>query len=441
MTPIARFRPFGSLCIALAALVFMPAGAQPVPASRGGDHIVAVVNQELVTAGELERRLAAVRAAAARAGQPTEGEEALRKQALEALVEERVLVTHARDANWRIDEADLDRAVQSVAQQNQLTLPQLVERLQLEGLDLARFRASLRDQIAVERTREREVAARIVIGEDEIDREIALRQSKAQLDGDLNLAQILVTLPEGADAATVAARRARAEAALARLKAGEAFEVVAREVSEDANRERGGEIGARPASRLPDLFVDATRDLAAGAFTPTLVRSGAGFHILKVLARESTGLPKVVETRARHILLRTSDQATPQTAARRLAELRKQIESGARRFEDVAREVSEDGSAAGGGDLGWFRPGMMVPEFEEPMNALAVGALSAPVVSRFGVHLIQVVDRREVEVEAKELRGQVRNELRERKFQQAFEDWMDELRARAYVEFRDPADR
>lgn len=438
MMPLVRLRLLGPLCFALAGTW---AHAQSVPASRGGDHIVAIVNQELVTAGELDRRVAAVRAAAARAGQPVEGAEALRKQALDTLVEERVLVTHARDAGWRIDETDLDRAVQSVAQQNQLTMPQLVERLQLEGLDLARFRANLRDQIAVERTREREVAARIVIGDDEIDREIDLRRSQSQLEADLNLAQILVTVPERADEATLKSRRAWAQAALNRLKAGEAFETVAREVSEDANRERGGEIGSRVASRLPDLFVNATRELGPGQFTPALVSSGAGFHILKVLARGETGLPRVVETRARHILLRTSDQATPQTAARRLSELRAQIESGARRFEDLAREVSEDGSAAAGGDLGWFRPGMMVPEFEEPMNALAVGGLSLPVVSRFGVHLIQVVDRREVAIELKELREQVRNELRERKFQRAFQDWMDELRARAYVEFREPGDR
>ena len=244
-------------------------------------------------------------------------------------------------------------------------------------------------------------------------------------------------MPEGADAATVAARQAAAQAALARIQAGEAFDKVAKELSADANRERGGEIGARPATRLPDLFVRATRDLAVGQVTAAPVRSPAGFHLLKLLSRDSADAPKVTETRARHILLRTSEQATVQTAARRLSQLRAQIESGARRFEDVAREVSEDGSAAEGGDLGWFRPGVMVPEFEEPMNDLAVGAMSQPVASRFGVHLIQVIDRRQVEVDEKELRQQVRNQLRERKFQQAFADWLRELRARAYVEMRD----
>ena len=247
MTPSSRPRLGFALALVLTALAAAPASAQSSAEVRGGDHIVAVVNQELVTAGEVERRVAALRAAAAREGRPRESDEALRKQALEDLVEERVLITHARDAGWRIDDVELDRAVQSVALQNNLTMTQLAERLQLEGLDLPRFRANLRDQIAVERTREREVAARIVIGEDEVERELQQRRERAQLQGDLNLAQILVSVPDRADEAAVAQRRARAEAVLARLNAGEAFEAVAREVSEDVNRERGGEIGARPA--------------------------------------------------------------------------------------------------------------------------------------------------------------------------------------------------
>lgn len=439
MTPIDRIRFVGLLCSALVAAT--PSLAQEPARSRGGDHIVAVVNQELVTAGELQRRIDTVRQELGRAGQAALDNKAMRQRALEELIQERVVVTHSRDAGWRVDEADLDRAVQSVATQNQLTLPQLTERLRLDGMDMTRFRASLRDQILVERTREREVAARILVSEAEIDAHLAARRSAVGADPEVNLAQVLVSVPEGADENTVQTRKARAEAALARLRAGESFVTVAAQVSEDANRERGGEIGARPVSKLPDLFINATRELAVGEFTPTPLRSGAGFHILKVVARDEPGAPRVTETRARHILLRTSEQASPQVAARRLMQLREQIASGARRFEDVAREVSEDGSAPEGGDLGWFRPGVMVPEFEEPMNALPVGGLSQPVQSRFGMHLIQVEDRRQVAVQPKELRAQAMNELREQKFQQAFDEWMRELRARAYVDIRDSADR
>ncbi|MDH4050357.1 MAG: peptidylprolyl isomerase, partial [Rubrivivax sp.] len=235
----------------------------------------------------------------------------------------------------------------------------------------------------------------------------------------------------------LADRRARAEQALARVRAGEAFEVVAREMSEGPNRERGGAIGLRPVDRLPDLFVSATRGLAVGDVTPEPLRSPAGWHVLKLLDRKLPNDSGLVETHARHILLRTSDEARPEQAAQRLLQLRRQIESGARKFEDVAREVSEDGSAAQGGDLGWFGPGVMVPEFEEPLARLPVGAISDPVLSRFGVHLVQVLDRRPLVLTDAQKREQVRNVLRERKFKQAYADWVRELRSQAYIERRD----
>ncbi len=443
--PIAGLRTAPKL---LSALALMLATAGPALAQRAaeprvvatpGDHIVAVVNRELVTAVELGRRQALIRQGALRAGQPLPGPAALREQALQSLIEERVIVTHARDLGWRIDDAEIDRAVQSVAAQNQLTLDQLRERLQIEGLDMGRFRAQLRDQIAVERTREQEVIARIVVTEDEVDRALQAERDAARANAEVNIAQILVAVPDGADAARLAERRQRAEQALARVRAGEDFAAVARELSDDASRERGGELGLRPPERLPDLFVDAVRGLEVGQVAAAPVRSGAGFHVLKLLQRQAAADDgMVIETRARHILLRTSDQASPEQAGRRLQALKRQIESGARRFEDVAREVSEDGSAAAGGDLGWFGPGVMVPEFDEPASRLAPGEISEPVLSRFGVHLIQVLERRRTALPPAQRREQVRNVLRERKFQQAYQDWVDELRARAYVELREP---
>ncbi|GAB4035024.1 MAG: peptidylprolyl isomerase [Rubrivivax sp.] len=441
MTRAPIFRPL-ALALALAASGAATAQVREVAprvVTTPGDHIVAVVNQELVTAVELDRRQAQIRQQLLRAGQPVPPAAQLRQQALDSLVEERVIVTHARDQGWRIDETEIDRAVQSVAQQNQLTLEQLRQRLAVEGLDMTRFRASLRDQIAVERTREREVIARIVVNEDDIDRALEAEREAARANAEINIAQILVRVPDGADEATVAERRTRAEQALARAQAGEPFADLARALSDDASRERGGELGLRAAERLPDLFVDAVRALEPGQVAPALVRSGAGFHVLKLLDRQGgEARDTVAETRARHILLRSAGQTTPEQAARRLAQLKRQIESGERRFEDVAREVSEDGSAAAGGDLGWFGPGVMVPEFEEPASRLAPGQISDPVASRFGVHLIQVLERRRVAVEPAQRRAQVRNALRERKFAQSFEEWVDELRARAYIEVREP---
>ena len=404
---------------------------------RNGDFIAVIVNQELVTAGEVDRR---IERAVAEAGPgvrlPAETE--MRRQALDALIDERVMISSARESGVRVEEPDVDRAVQSIAAQNQITLAVLRERLRAEGTDYGRFRINVREQMLIERLREREVYQRIRVSEEDIDAYLLQQREAANTDPQTNLAQILVTVPEDANPAQVAARRAIAEAALARVLAGEAFEVVAREVSEDGNRRAGGEIGLRLASRLPDAFVEATKALRPGQVTPQPLRTGAGFHVIKVIDRKEAVPGRITQTRARHVLLRTSPQLSAEVAARRLAEYRGQIESGERSFEDIARQFSEDGSAAAGGDLGWASPGVMVPEFEGAMNELAINGLSVPVVSRFGVHLIQVLERRETVPEVKQLREQGRTAIREQRFEQAYLDWTKELRSRAYVEYREP---
>ena len=426
-----------ALAVSFAAVGSL-AMAQSDRTLRIGDYIVAVVNSELVTANEVEQRSGRVRDEARRGGGRMPPGEVLRKQVVDALIDERVLVTYARDSGVKVDEAELDRAVGSVAANNRVTLAELRRRLQAEGIEFSRFRSSLRDQILVERVREREVQARIRVSDAEIDKLIEQQRGAAEAGAELNLAQILVTVPEGASEAQVAERRARADAALARVQAGADFATVAREVSEDGNRANGGVIGLRPSNRLPDLFVEVTKNLKAGEMTPQPIKSGAGFHLLKVVERRDGQVHRVNQTRARHILLRTSAQASAQDAARRLEDLKRQIEGGQRRFEDVAREVSEDGSAANGGELGWVSPGGFVPEFEEAMSRLAPTAISPPVLSRFGVHLIQVIERRLVEISDKEIREQARAALREQKFDSAYQEWAKDLRARAYIEMREP---
>jgi peptidyl-prolyl cis-trans isomerase SurA len=423
--------------LATALGVCLGAAAQS-RAPINGDYIAAVVNQELVTAGEVERRIERARVEASRAGMRLPPPAELQRQALDALIDERAMISSARESGMKVDELEVDRAVQNIAQQNQVSLDVLRQRLRDEGIDYPRFRANLRDQIMIERLREREVYQRIRINDEDVDKVLAEQRAAANVDAPTNIAQILVTLPEGASPAVEAERRARAEAALARVQGGEPFDAVAKEVSEDNNRAQGGAMGLRPASRLPDAFVDAVKSLKVGEVAPTLLRTGAGFHVLKLLARQEVALGQVTQTRARHVLLRTSPQLSAELAARRLAEYKRQIEAGSKSFEDIARQFSEDGSAAAGGDLGWAAPGVMVPEFETAMNELALNGISEPVVSRFGVHLIQVLERREVTLEAKQLREQARNVLREQKFEQAYLDWTKELRSKAYVEMREP---
>ena len=413
--------------------------SNPSPAQRvSGDFILAVVNQELVTAREVEQRYLRVRENALRTKTALPPEAEVRRQLLDLLIDERAQVAHAREVGPRVDEGELDRAVANVAAQNQVTLAQLRQKLSEDGIDYARFRKNIRDQILVERVREREVQARIRITDADIDALLVKQRAEASTRAEYNVAQILVTVPDNASDAVVAERQARAEAALSRVKAGESFAAVALEISEDANKAQGGSLGLRTPDRLPDVFVERIKGLKTGQVSDTLLRTGAGFHVLKVVERRDGQAFSITETRARHILLRVSAQLDQATAVSRLADLKRQVLDGTGSFEQLAKDNSEDGSAAQGGDLGWTPPGTFVPEFEEAMNALPIGGLSDPVISRFGVHLIQVAERRQTALDAKQEREQARNVLREKKYEQAYAEWTRELRARAYVELRDP---
>lgn len=428
------------LSTAFAALLLAPAsrtlaadtGARPAGA------IVAIVNQDLVSDIEVQQRIERAVEEARRRGQTPPPAAELRKGALDSLINERVVLTYARENSAKIDEVELDRVVSNVAAQNHLSMPELRERLRTDGVDYRRFRENLRDQLMVERVREREVLGRIHVADFEVDAYLEKLRQATLANAQLNIAQVLVIVAEGASAAVVAERKAKAEQALARIKAGEPFQLVAKQVSEDAYKDKGGEIGLRPASKLPELFVAQVKNLAVGEVAPSLVRSGAGFHILKLLERQDSSAT-VTQTRSRHILLRPSAQLTAELASRRLAEYKRNIEAGKLSFEAVARENSEDGTAANGGDLGWVSPGTFVPEFEEAMNALPIGGISAPVVSRFGVHLIQVVERRSVALDPKQLRAQAMTALREQKYEQTYAEWVTELRNRAFVEIREAA--
>ena len=419
---------------ALVAAVLLSSALQ----AMAQDYIAAVVNQELVTAGELQQRLARIRDDANRSRTPLPPPATLRKQVLDTLIDERVLVTTAREIGNRVEEPELDRAVANIATQNQLTMAQLRERLRQEGQSYAKFRDNIRDQLMVERLREREVSNRIRISDVDIDDLIEKRRVAAGSNAEINVAQILVTVPDGASDAVVEERRARAAAAFARARAGEDFATIAREVSEDANRTQGGEIGLRPADRLPDVFVKVVQPLKVGEVAPEMLRSGAGFHVLKLLDRKEASAFTVAQSRARHILLRPSSELTPEAAARRLLQFKREIQGGTKTFEQLARDNSEDISAAQGGDLGWTSPGTFVPEFEEAITALQVGGISDPVTTRFGLHLIQVVDRRLTTLDTRQQRDLARNILREQKFEEAFNEWLRDLRGRAYIELREP---
>ncbi len=432
-----------SIMFAPASAASAGAGAGAIRSSRGrpvaqsGDYIVAVVNEESVTANEVVQRMAKVREDDAQAGgpQPTVGE--LRKQALDSLVEERVIVTYARDLGVKVDDGEVDRAIDNIASSNKLTSNQLRDRLRQQGLDFTTFRNGIRDQILTERIREREVVSHIRVTDAEIADYIATLRGNKSNSPEIDIAQILIPVADKATPEEVAKAQSRAEQALARVTNGEPFEQVAHDMSADTNKDKGGDMGSRPLDRYPDLFVNAVANVKVGGVTP-LVRSGAGFHILKVLSRgEQAGLT-ITQTRVRHIVLRPSAEMSLDQAQARILEFRQMIASGAKTFEDIARQYSEDGSNVQGGDLGWSSPGSFVPEFEAAMDKLPVGGLSGPVRSRFGVHLIQVLERRDTVIDPKQLKEQATNALKEKKFEPAYKEWVADLRAKAFIEYRDP---
>ncbi|MDR2154559.1 MAG: peptidylprolyl isomerase [Burkholderiaceae bacterium] len=419
--------------------------AAPSPAdanARQADFIVAIVNTEPITNNEVRTRtLRAQRQLAERAmtAPPTEQ---LRKEMLERLIGERAQLQYAREQGLTVSDAALSQAEMAIAQQNQLTsVEELHRRVEREGLTVKDFRDDVRNQVLLARLRQNEIEPRIQVTESEIDAFLR-EQTGAQIGGiDLNLAMILIAVPEQASAEETERLRARADDIAKRARDGENFAQLAREFSDANNRGGdGGVLGLRPSDRYPQLFVRSTQSARVSDIVGP-VKSDAGFHILKVLERkQNNDLPevKIAQTHVHHILLRVTPAQNEAVAREQLADLKRRIESGQASFEQLAQQYSQDDSARDGGDLGWTTPGQFAPEFEQAMNSLTAGQLSNPVISRFGVHLIRVDERREQVLTAAEQRQMARNVLREKKAQEAFDTWVKEVRGRAYVEYRDP---
>lgn len=408
--------------------------------SQQADYIVAVVDSDPITDSEVRNEIARLQKEYAQQPQSLPPPIELRKIILERLINERAQLQLARETGIRVEEANVDQAEQAVARQNQIDVPELRRRLAKDGIALSRFRAQLRDQFLLARLREREVEGRLRISDQEVDRALAEERSKANdpMALEVNLAQILIAVPEKATPEMRAERMGLATKTLERVRAGANFELVATEVSA-ADATNGGQLGLRPGNRYPPLFLEATQRLPVGGVSD-IVRSDAGFHILKVVERKAPTLPgrAVVQTRARHILLRPTAQLNASDAGARLADMKRKIEAGTAKFEALAKENSQDGSAATGGELGWAAPGMFVPEFEEVMNRLAEGKISEPFASRFGLHLLQVLERKRVELTPAEVREQVRNQLRDSRYEEALSSWERDVRGRAFVELREP---
>ncbi|MBM3345891.1 MAG: molecular chaperone SurA [Betaproteobacteria bacterium] len=399
------------------------------------DRIIAVVNQDVITRFELSERLQRVTRELEQRNTPLPPRDVLERQVLERLIVERAQLQRAAEIGLRVDDEQLDVTVTRVAESNNMTPAQLRQALERDNVPMQKFREELRNEIVLSRLREREVDNRISISENEVDLYLAEQSEGRETASEFDLSHILIRVPEQATPEQLDRQRARAEEVVKRARGGDDFAQLSASFSDAAEAMAGGELGWRPRDRIPDLYFDALSKLAPGQVSDVL-RSPAGFHVFRLNNMRGSGSPLMIEqTRARHILLRVGEAQSEAEARRKLENLRERIVNGVD-FGEMAKLNSDDGSAGAGGALGWLYPGDTVPEFERAMNDLKVGELSQPVRSPFGLHLIQVQERQIADMSTERRRLEARKALREKKSEEAFQEWVRQLRDRAYVELR-----
>ena len=424
--------------LAAAALIFGSGGAwaQKAPAPPVlVDRIVAVVNSDVITSGELAERVKMVKQQLREQGTPLPAADVLQKQVLERMIMDRLQLQLAKETGLRVDDLQLDRTVERLAEHNKMSLTQFRQTLERDGIQFDKFREEIRDEILMSRLRQREVDDKIVVTDNEIDHFLSQQAASPDQATEFNLSHIVLRLPEQASPEEVNRQRARAEDVLAQLRKGADFARLAVAFSDAPDALQGGAMGWRARDRLPDLYARALDGLKPGEVSGIL-RSPAGFHVLKLIARRGGGAPAMVEqTHARHILIKTNQLVSEADAKRKLEILRERIIHGAD-FGELARLNSDDPSSVKGGDLGWIYPGDTVPAFEREMNSLKVGEISQPFKTPFGWHIVQVLARREAPVSGERKREEARLILRERKADEAYQEWLRQLRDSAFIEYR-----
>ncbi|HYA19354.1 MAG TPA: peptidylprolyl isomerase [Burkholderiales bacterium] len=397
------------------------------------DRIVAVVNDDVITQYELNDHIQLIVSQLKKQGTPLPPQNVLERQLLERLIVDRVQLQYAKETGLRVDDTQLEKTLERIAENNKMSLQSMRETLERDGVNFNHFREEIRNEIILARLKEREVDNKVVVTDSEIANYLKSQAALGKED-EFNLAHILVMVPDQASPEQIQNKRARAELALEQIKKGADFGQIAVSFSDASDALQGGALGWRPAGRLPPLFLEALRSMQPGDVSSVL-RSANGFHIIKLLdKRGKDATIEVQQSHVRHILIKTSELMSESEARTRLLNLKERLENGAD-FAELARVNSEDGSAAQGGDLGWIGPGDTVPEFERAMNALKIGQISDPVRSPFGWHLIEVLERRKQDVTHDRERLLARQALRARKADEAYEEWLRQLRDSAYVEY------
>ena len=424
-----------SLISALFLLAALPAAAQSRSQPIEADRVIAVVNNEALTQYDLRTRLSSVENNLRRQGTPMPPEKVLQRQVLERLIVDKLQMQSAAELGMKINDNELDAAMRRIAENNKLTIDEFKAALEKDGIPWTKFREEVRQEITMARLRDREIDSRVTISESEIDAYLASAEARGD-NTEYALAHIIVRLPEQAGPDQIARLRSRAVEAQQKLQQGEDFAKVAAAYSDAPDVLSGGNLGVRTQDRLPTLYADAVSRLEPGQ-TSDILRSSAGFHIVKLINKRGGKLvvKATQETRASHILIRTTELVSDADAKRKIEEIKAKLDAGGN-FAELAKQYSNDVSASKGGDLGWLEQGATVPPFEKAMNALDINQVSAPVKSPFGWHLIEVTERRSNAGGDEQLRQAARQALRERKADEAYENWLRQLRDRAYVEYR-----
>jgi peptidyl-prolyl cis-trans isomerase SurA len=446
--PAMRAAALALAALSTAALAQSPArpsasAPAPSPSARSSsteigvplERVVAIVNDEALTQHEinLQKRIVLQQMQAQKITPPAP--DVLEKQLLERLITERALLQYAKESGIRVDDVQVERTIARIAQDNKLSIEALQKAIESEGVAYARYREDMRNEITMQRLREREVESRITVSDAEVDNFLATISAQSGGDNEYRLSHVLVLVPEQSSPEQIEAKKRRAEEALAQIRDGIEFKQVAASFSDAPDALTGGALGWRAPARLPTVFAEPVRRMKPGEVSGVL-RSASGFHIVKLDETRNRNTPTVVEqTHVHHILVKVNEAVSESDAKAKIERIRERIESGGK-FEDQAKVNSEDASSAKGGDLGWISPGDTVPDFEQALAKLKIGELSPPVRSPFGWHLIQVSERRTHDVTAERQREQARLALRQRKSDEAFQDWIRQTRDRAYVEIK-----
>lgn len=422
--------------LAFGLVMSLSAAQAKLSVSDSINRIAAVVNDDVITALELEDEVTSIKQQLQQQGQRLPPEATLKKQLLERLILRRIQLQMADRTRVRVDDEALNRALDNIAAQNKLGLPEFRDVLERDGMDFARFRENLRKEIIINRLQQRQLQDRIVITEQEIDNFLANQALQKKDKLEYRIGHILISLPEAASPEQIQQARHKAERLVQALRDGADFAQTAIGESNSQTALEGGDLGWRRAEALPTLFADWVVQHQAEEISSAL-RSPSGFHIIKLLETRSLEKPFVVtQTRARHILIRNDEFSEPGEIQARLKVLRQRLLEGAD-FAQLAKAHSDDpGSAVEGGELGWVNPGEMVPAFETAMDTLAVDEISEPLRTQYGWHLIEVLERREHDSTDEVRRKNARDTLRALKLEPALQSWLRRLRDEAFVDVR-----